>query len=129
MINKNELVIFEADGNAIKLDIPIGKETVLLNRQQMAKLFVKDIKTIGKHINNALREELDESADANFATVQTEGNRKVEHNIPYYNPDVIISVRHRVKSKHGIEFRKWANPILKQYILQGYALIIIVSHN
>lgn len=125
MNKKNELVIFETADNAIKLEVPVEGETVWLNRQQMAELFDRDVKTIGKHINNALREELDGSTVANFATVQMEGDREVERNIQYYNLDVIISVGYRVKSKRGVEFRKWANSILKQYILQGYA----VNHN
>ncbi len=124
-MKKNELVIFETTDNAIKLEVPLDGETVWLNRQQMAELFDRDVKTIGKHINNALHEELDESTVANFATVQMEGEREVERNIQYYNLDVIISVGYRVKSKRGVEFRKWANSVLKQYILQGYA----VNHN
>ena len=82
----------------------------------------RKIKTIGKHINNALKEELDDSTIAKFATVQNEGSRKVERNIEYYSLDMIISVGYRVKSKRGVEFRKWANSVLKQYILQGYAI-------
>ena len=77
MKKKNELVIFETEDNAIKLEVPIEEETVWLNRQQMADLFDRDVKTIGKHINNALREELDESTVANFATVQMEGGREI----------------------------------------------------
>ena len=122
MKKKNELVIFETADNAIKLEVHVEQETVWLNRQQMAELFDRDIKTIGKHINNALSEELDESTVANFATVQMEGEREVKRKIQYYNLDVIISVGYRVKSKRGVEFRKWANSVLKQYILQGYAV-------
>ena len=79
----------------------------------MADLFGRDVKTIGKHINNALKEELDTSTVANFATVQNEGGRDVEKNIEYYNMDMIISVGYRVKSQRGIEFRRWANKVLK----------------
>ena len=124
-MKKNELVIFETVDNVVKLEVPVNNETVWLNRQQMAELFDRDVKTIGKHINNALSEELDESTVANFATVQIEGDREVERTIQYYNLDVIISVGYRVKSKRGVEFRKWANSVLKQYIMQGYA----VNHN
>ena len=124
-MKKNELVIFETVDNVVKLEVPVNNETVWLNRQQMAELFDRDVKTIGKHINNALSEELDESTVANFATVQIEGDREVERIIQYYNLDVIISVGYRVKSKRGVEFRKWANSVLKQYIIQGYA----VNHN
>ena len=81
-----------------------------------------DGKTIGKHINNALKEELDNSTVAKFATVQNEGGRDVERDIEHYNLDMIISVGYRVKSKRGVEFRKWANSILKKYIIDGYAI-------
>ena len=121
-MKKNELVIFETEDNAVKLEVPVEQETVWLNRHQMADLFGRDVKTIGKHINNALQEELDDSTVAKFATVQIEGDREVERWIEYYNLDVIISVGYRVKSKRGVEFRKWANSVLKQYILQGYAV-------
>lgn len=76
-MNQKEIVLFETEDNEIKLEVPVNEETVWLNRQQMAELFDRDVKTIGKHINNALREELDELTVANFATVQMEGNRKV----------------------------------------------------
>ena len=121
-MKKNELVIFETEDSAVKLEVPVEQETVWLNRHQMADLFGRDVKTIGKHINNALQEELDDSTVAKFATVQIEGDREVERWIEYYNLDVIISVGYRVKSKRGVEFRKWANSVLKQYILQGYAV-------
>ncbi len=85
-------------------------------------LFGRDVKTIGKHINNALKEELDTSTVANFATVQNEGGRDVERNIEYYNLDMIISVGYCVKSRRGIEFRRWANKVLKDYIIKGYAI-------
>ena len=88
----------------------------------MSLLFDRDYKTIRKHINNALQEELDSSTVAKFATVQKEGNREVTRNIEYYNLDVIISVGYRVKSKNGIIFRKWANKILKDYLIKGYAV-------
>ncbi len=100
----------------------MGQETVWLTRNQMAELFDRDVKTIGKHINNALKEELDNSTVAKFATVQMEGGREVERNIEHYNLDMIISVGYRVKSTRGVQFRKWANSILKQYIIQGYAV-------
>lgn len=119
---KNELITFK-DGT-LELNVPVSweQETVWLTRSQMAKLFERDVKTIGKHINNALKEELDHSTVANFATVQMEGGREVERNIEHYNLDMIISVGYRVKSTRGVQFRKWANSVLKQYILQGYAV-------
>ena len=118
----NELILFETEDRSVTLTVPVNQEMVWLSRNQMAELFDRDIKTIGKHINNALKEELDNSTVAKFATVQNEGGREVERLIEYYNLDVIISVGYRVKSKRGVEFRKWANSVLRQYILRGYAV-------
>ena len=95
-------------------------DTVWLNRQQMAQLFDRDIKTIGRHIQSALREELDNSTVAKFATVQLEGAREVERQVEYYNLDMIISVGYRVKSARGVQFRRWATNVLRQYLMQGY---------
>lgn len=121
MENKNEIVLFETEDKSITLPVAVDRETVWLNRQQMAELFDRDVKTIGKHINNAMKDELDaESTVAKIATVQMEGDREVLRSVEHYNLDVIISVGYRVKSKRGVEFRKWANSVLKQYILQGY---------
>ncbi|HEL1198689.1 TPA: virulence RhuM family protein, partial [Streptococcus equi subsp. zooepidemicus] len=92
---------------------------VWLNRNQLAALFDRDVKTIGKHINNALKEELDSSVVAKFATTASDGKT---YKVDYYNLDMIISVGHRVKSARGVEFRRWANKILKDYIVQGYAI-------
>lgn len=117
---ENEIILFENQN--VKLEVNMKDETVWLNREQLAELFDRDVKTIGKHINNALKEELDNSTVAKFATVQTEGNRKVTRDIEYYNLDMIISVGYRVKSQNGIIFRKWANKVLKDYMLQGYAV-------
>ena len=129
MKKENLLVIFETADNALTLEVPIEGETVWLHRQQMAELFDRDVKTIGKHINNALQEELsDQVVVAKFATTTPHGaieGKTQTHMTEFYNLDVIISVGYRVKSKRGIEFRKWANSVLKQYILQGYA----VNHN
>ena len=124
MQKNNEIVIFETEDYQVKLPVTMEGETVWLNRNQMSELFDRDVKTIGKHINNALKEELsvDNSTVAKFATVQIEGEREVERNIEYYSLDVIISVGYRVKSKRGVEFRRWANSVLKQYILKGYAV-------
>ncbi len=117
---QNEIIIFENQN--VKLEVNMKDETVWLNREQMAKLFDRDIKTIGRHINNALKEELDNSTVAKFATVAKEGEREVTRNIEYYNLDMIISVGYRVKSQNGIIFRKWANKILKDYLIKGYAV-------
>lgn len=122
----NELILFESQDKSISLNVPLRNDSVWLNRNQMAELFGRDVKTIGRHIGNALREEIDAgSTVAKFATVQQEGDRRVERWIEYYNLDVIISVGYRVKSQRGVEFRKWANNVLRQYIMQGYA----VNHN
>ena len=118
---KNEIILFENQG--VRLEVNLKDETVWLNRQQLADLFDRDIKTIGKHINNALKEELkDVPTVAKFATVQKEGERKVSRNIEYYNLDMILSIGYRVKSNKGIIFRQWANKILKDYMLKGYAV-------
>ena len=105
-------------------EVRIEDETVWLNRQQLAILFGRDIKTIGKHINNVYSEgELQKNSTvANFATVQIEGGRNVERMLDYYNLDVIISVGYRVKSKQGTQFRIWATNVLRDYLLKGYAL-------
>ena len=116
---KNELILFETADKEIKLNVSVKDSTVWLNRNQLAELFERDVKTIGKHINSALKEELDNSVVAKFATTASDGKiYQVEH----YNLDMIISVGYRVKSNRGVEFRKWANKVLKQYIIQGYAI-------
>ena len=120
--NKGEIILYQPD-NSIRLEVRIENESVWLNRQQIALLFDRDIKTIGKHINNALKEELSEFPTvAKFATVQIEGERTIERNIEYFNLDVILSVGYRVKSQRGIQFRRWANGVLKEYLLRGYAI-------
>ena len=114
---KNEIVLFENQN--VKLEVNIDGETVWLNREQLSVLFDRDIKTIGKHINNALSEELDNSVVAKFATTAKDGKT---YQVDYYNLDMIISVGYRVKSKNGIIFRKWANKVLKDYLIKGYAI-------
>ncbi|HSW59366.1 MAG TPA: RhuM family protein, partial [bacterium] len=119
---QNQIIIYQPEVGLSSLEVRLENETVWLNRQQISVLFGRDIKTIGKHINNALQEELQGLPTvANFATVQNEGGRKVERNIEYYNLDVIASVGYRVKSKRGIQFRTWANSVLKEYLLRGHA--------
>lgn len=117
---KNEIILFENQN--VKLEVNIKEETFWLNTEQIAQLFDRNSKTIRKHINNALEEELDSSTVAKFATVQKEENRDVMRNIDYYNLDMIISVGYRVKSKNGIIFRKWANQVLKDYLIKGYSV-------
>ncbi len=125
-MNKNEIVIFETEDKRVSLPVAVENETVWLNRNQMAELFDRDVKTIGKHINNALKEELNNIvAVAKFATTTAHGaieGKTQTHMTEFYNLDVIISVGYRVKSKRGVEFRRWANSVLKQYILKGYAV-------
>ena len=117
--SKNEIILFENQG--VKLEVNLKDETVWLNRAQLSKLFGRNIKTIGKHINNALKEELseDHSVVAKFATTASDG--KI-YQTEYYNLDMILSIGYRVKSSNGIIFRKWANNVLKDYMLKGYAV-------
>ena len=114
---KNEIILFENQN--VKLEVNMKDETVWLNREQLAILFARDIKTIGKHINNALNEELDNSVVAKFATTAKDGKT---YQVEYYNLDMIISVGYRVKSQNGVIFRKWANKVLKDYMIKGYAV-------
>ena len=117
--SKGEIVIYQPD-ETLCLEVRVENDTVWLNRQQMAELFSRDIKTIGKHINNARHEELEgEPVVAKFATTASDGKiYQVEH----YNLDMVLSVGYRVKSTQGVKFRKWSNAILKQYLLKGLAI-------
>ena len=118
--NRGEIVIYQPD-EITRLEVRVEGETVWLNRHQLAFLFGRDVKTIGKHIKNALREELRNlSTVANFATLQKEGDRLVERNVEYYNLDMIISIGYRVKSERGVLVRSWANAILKEHLVRGY---------
>lgn len=123
MEQQNILIYQNADGS-VKLDVYLQNESVWVNRQQMAVLFNRDVKTIGKHINNIFTEgELDRSSTvANFATVQIEGERQVERLIEYYNLDVIISVGYRVKSLQGTQFRIWATKRIHEYLVKGFTM-------
>lgn len=118
---KNEIVLFE--NQDVKLEVNMKDETVWLSQQQMALLFNSSRTNIIEHINNIYsEEELDKvSTCQNFRQVQKEGKRNIARNIPFYNLDMIISVGYRVKSKNGIVFRKWANKIIKDYLIKGYA--------
>lgn len=120
----NKIEIYKTADATIDVQVTLKDETVWLNRHQMALLFDRDIKTIGKHINTIFKEEeLDQlSTVANFATVQQEGKRIIKRDIEHYNLDVIISVGYRVKSKRGIQFRQWATNRLKEYLIQGYII-------
>jgi hypothetical protein len=116
--NKGEIVMYQPEGE-VRLEVRVENETVWLNRQQLAMLFNRDIKTIGKHITNALKEECQNSVVAKFATTADDGKKyQVEH----YDLDIILSVGYRVKSANGIKFRRWASHVLKDYMLKGYAV-------
>ena len=122
MKSQGEIILYQPD-KEVKLEVRLENETVWLNRQQLAELFARDVKTIGKHINNALKEELADMATvAKFAIVQSEGGRTVTRNVEFYNLDMILSVGYRVKSNRGVEFRRWANKVLKEYLLKGYSV-------
>ena len=118
---ENQIEIYKSSDNAIELQVSLDNDTVWLNRNQLAMLFDRDIKTIGKHINNVFLEgELSKKAVvANFAT--TANDRKT-YQVDHYNLDVIISVGYRVKSKQGTQFRQWATQRLKDYLVKGYAI-------
>ena len=118
-MQKNEIILYQPEGS-IAIEVRLEDEMVWLNRQQLALLFGRDVKTIGKHVNNALKEELKGfSVVANFATTARDGKT---YNVDYYNLDMVMSVGYRVKSNRGVDFRRWANAVLKDYILRGYAV-------
>ena len=119
MENQGEIILYQLDSE-VKLEVRLEEDTVWLNRQQLSELFNRDVKTIGKHVNNALKEELAGiSVVAKFATTAADG--KV-YQVEYYNLDMVLSVGYRVKSNRGVEFRRWANSVLKEYLLKGYSV-------
>ena len=124
MENKSEIIIYKAEDGSTAIDVQLREETVWLNLMQMAHLFQRDKSVISRHITNIFneRELIRSSTVANFATVQMEGERTIERNVDYFNLDVIISVGYRVKSKQGTQFRIWANQVLKEFLVKGYAL-------
>lgn len=122
MSTEKGIVLFESADGEVTLPVrvdPEGEE-IWLNRNQLAALYGRDVKTIGKHVANALREELEGSESrvvAKFATTASDGKTyQVEH----YNLDVIISVGYRVKSRRGVEFRRWATDVLSRYVVAGH---------
>ncbi|MDI9311954.1 MAG: RhuM family protein [Limnohabitans sp.] len=121
---KNEIVLYRPNELAEHIEVKIDEETVWLSQQQMAVLFNQSKQNISLHITNCFKEnELEKQATVKESlTVQKEGKRSVNRKIEYYNLDVIISVGYRVKSKQGTQFRIWANKILKDYLLKGYAI-------
>lgn len=119
-MDTNEIILYQSNTLSGQIEVRIEDETVWLNRQQISVLFDRDIKTIGKHVNNALKEELKGIAVvAKFATTAADGKVYL---MEHYNLDMILSVGYRVKSSRGVEFRIWANRILKNYLLKGYAI-------
>ncbi len=119
-MNTDEIILYQPNHLPTQIEVQIKDESVWLNRQQLALLFDRDIKTIGKHIGNAIKEELkDIAVVAKFATTASDGKiYKVEH----YNLDMVLSIGYRVKSARGVEFRIWANGVLKEFLLKGYAV-------
>ena len=122
--NRGEIIIYRAEDNTVQLDVRMENETVWLSQQQMVQLFNSTKQNISLHIGNIFREgELQKEATVKeYLTVQTEGNRQICRKVLYYNLDVIISVGYRVKSQRGVQFRQWANRILKDYLVKGYAI-------
>ena len=120
----NEIIIYQTNDNQTQIEVNFDGDTVWLNRQQIAQLFDRDIKTIGKHINNVFTDkELDKNSTvAKIATVQKEGTRLIERSIDFYNLDVIISIGYRVKSIRGVQFRQWATSRLKDYLIKGFSI-------
>lgn len=118
MQEKNEIVIFETEDKEVKLPVTVEDETVWLNQAQMVELFQRDVSVISRHIKNVFKEnEVEEKSNLHFLQIANSDKPVV-----FYSLDVIISVGYRVKSKRGVEFRRWANSVLKQYILKGYAV-------
>ena len=118
--NKGQILLYQTVDGESRIEVTLCNNTVWLTLDQMAELFDRDVKTIGKHINNALKEELDNQVVvAKFATTASDGKTyQVEH----YNLDMILSVGYRVISKEGIYFRRWANSVLKQHLVDGYTI-------
>lgn len=116
----NEIIIYQSEILTSHIEVRVEDETVWLNRIQLADLFNRDVKTIGKHISNALKEELEGiQVVAKFATTASDGKT---YQVEFYNLDMIMSLGYRVKSNRGVQFRIWANEILKSYLLKGYAI-------
>ena len=124
MDNNNQIIIYQTDDDQTQIDVRLENETVWLTQAQMAELFQTDRTSIVRHINKIYADdELDrDSTCAKIAQVQKEGQRTVRRSIPYFNLDMIISVGYRVNSKRGVQFRQWANRVLKQYLIKGYAI-------
>lgn len=117
-MNKNEIVLFETADNEVSLHVQMQDETVWLTQSQMVELFGRDVSVISRHINNVFKEgEVDKKSNLHFLQIANS-----DRPVAIYSLDVIISVGYRVKSQRGVEFRRWANSVLKDYILRGYAV-------
>ena len=125
-MENNQIVIYQTEDGQTQIDVRMENDMIWLTRQQIATLFGRDYKTISKHINNALKEELAGSVVvAKYANTTQHGALKGKtqtHEIEYFNLEVITSVGYRVKSKRGVQFRQWANKVLKDYLMKGYAV-------
>ena len=126
MEEKGEIILYQPD-EAVRLEVRLENETVWLSIDEMSSLFGRDISVIGKHIRNIFKEEelIKDSVWAKFAYTASDGKT---YQVDYYNLDVIISVGYRVKSKRGTQFRQWANKVLKEYLLKGYAINQRIEH-
>ena len=123
-MDKGQIILYQTPDGESKIEVRLENDTVWLSADQMAELFQRNKSTISRHIKNVLEDgELEEAATvAFFATVQNEGERRVERKIAFYNLDMIISVGYRVHSHRGVQFRIWATKVLKEYIVKGFAL-------
>ncbi len=123
-MEENKFVIYQTEDGQTQIDVRLENETVWLTQAQMAELFQTDRTSIVRHINNIYKsEELDRNSTcAKIAQVQVEGKRSVKRIVPLFNLDMIISVGYRVNSKRGVKFRQWANRVLKEYLIKGYAV-------
>ena len=124
MHSNNQIVIYQSEDGQTQVDVRLENETVWLTQAQMVELFQTTKQNVSLHVGNVFKEgELEEKSTVKeYLTVQKEGERKVSRKVKYYNLDVIISVGYRVKSKRGTAFRIWANNVLKQYLIKGYAV-------
>ena len=121
---KDKIIIYQTDDGSINLEVKMDKDTVWLTQAQMVELFQTTKQNVSLHVNNVYTEcELEEKSTVKeYLTVQNEGKRSVRRIVKYYNLDVIISVGYRVKSQRGTQFRIWANRVLKDYLVKGYAV-------
>ena len=116
-LNRKEIIIFESKDHVISLPVRIESDTVWLTQAQMVNLFGRDQSVISRHINNSFKEEVEKESNMHFLHIANS-----DRPVAYYSLEVVISVGYRIKSQRGVEFRRWANDVIKEYILQGYAV-------